>query len=151
MNHGLFFLSFMDLLWYGVMEAEWDHERIEKLIMVTWPIWTNRNEVRNGGVRKGCRALYHGAMDYLGEYQASPVKLATSTPVLASHWTLPPHMRYKMNVDGAVFGPQKAANVAIRKSRPHLVLWRLKLKLLRLGSSLRKICLFKILFSKVAR
>lgn len=113
MNHGLFFLSFMDLLWYGVMEAEWDHERIEKLIMVTWPIWTNRNEVRNGGVRKGCRALYHGAMDYLGEYQASPVKLATSTPVLASHWTLPPHMRYKMNVDGAVFGPQKAANVGV--------------------------------------
>ena len=61
----LFFNSFMDLMWYVVMVAQWEHCRVEKLIMVAWAIWTNRNESRHGGVKKNNRALLQWSLDYL--------------------------------------------------------------------------------------
>ena len=32
----LHFNSFMDFLWYAIMEAHWDQYYIEKIIMVLW-------------------------------------------------------------------------------------------------------------------
>lgn len=46
------FNSFMDKIWYGLMEAKWEQERIEKNTTVAWAIWTNQNKVRTSGVKK---------------------------------------------------------------------------------------------------
>ena len=42
------FRSFMDLLWYSMMVAKWDRETIEKIVMISWKLWTHRDEVRHG-------------------------------------------------------------------------------------------------------
>ena len=47
---------------YGGLE----HCQVEKLIMVAWAIWTNRNESRHGGVKKNNWALLQWSLDYLG-------------------------------------------------------------------------------------
>ena len=64
------FGSFMDMLWYMVMVAQWEHNEVETLIMVAWALWSNRNECRNGGAKKSCLALLQGAVEYLDAYQA---------------------------------------------------------------------------------
>ena len=51
-SNGPSFNSFMDMMWYVVMEAQWEQSRVEKVIMVAWAIWTNRYESKNGGVKK---------------------------------------------------------------------------------------------------
>ena len=58
----------MDMLWYVVMVAQWEHSEVEKLIVVAWVLWSNRNECRNGGVKKSCQALLQGAVEYLDAY-----------------------------------------------------------------------------------
>lgn len=52
-------------------------------------------------------------MDYLGEHQACSVKLDSPSSVVALHWKPPPQMRYKINVDGTVFGAQKVCGVSV--------------------------------------
>ena len=84
------FGSFMDMLWYVVMVAQWDHNGVEKLIVVAWAIWSNRNECRNGGVKKSCQALLQGALEYLDEYQAfveDPV--SSKQPAEVVKWMTP--------------------------------------------------------------
>ena len=61
---------FMDMLWYVVMIAQWDHNGVEKLIVVAWAMWSNRYECRNGGAKKSCQTLLQGAFEYLSVYQA---------------------------------------------------------------------------------
>ena len=58
----------MDFLWHTVMVAKWEQDLVEKIIMISWVMWNNRNEVRNGGVKKNGQSIIHGALDYLGEY-----------------------------------------------------------------------------------
>ena len=41
---------------YGGLE----HCQVEKLIMVAWAIWTNRNERRHGGVKKTIGLYFNG-------------------------------------------------------------------------------------------
>lgn len=36
------FHYFMDFLWHAVMVAKWDQEIVEKVIMISWKLWTNR-------------------------------------------------------------------------------------------------------------
>lgn len=43
------FNLFLDLIWYGLMEAKWEQGRLEKIITLAWAIWSNRNKVRTGG------------------------------------------------------------------------------------------------------
>ena len=43
------FNSFLDLIWYGLMEAKREWGRLEKIITLAWAIWSNRNKVRTGG------------------------------------------------------------------------------------------------------
>ena len=42
------FGSFMDILWFVVMIAKWDRNNVEKLIVIAWALWSNRNKCRNG-------------------------------------------------------------------------------------------------------
>jgi len=95
------------------MIAKWEQDMIEKIIMISWMLWTNRNDVRNGGVKKSGKAVIHGALNYLGEYQSSQaVKIMQTTKCPAS-WTPPPPTSYKINVDGAIFVANKSVGVGI--------------------------------------
>ena len=64
----LHFSSFMDMVWYGAMEAKWDQDRLEKIIMVAWAVWTDQNQARCGSPKKLCQQMVFGAMEYLAEY-----------------------------------------------------------------------------------
>ena len=68
----------MDMLWYVVMVAQWEHSKVEKLIVAAWVLWSNRNECRNGGVKKSCKALMQGAVEYLDAYQACVMEFGNS-------------------------------------------------------------------------
>ena len=57
------FHSFMDMLWYGVFDAEWDALQIERMIIVAWALWTSRNEVRIGGVKKSALKTVNDALE----------------------------------------------------------------------------------------
>ena len=95
------------------MVAKWEQDTVEKIIMISWVMWNNRNEVRNGGVKKNGQSVIHGALDYLGEYQTSqavPFMQKTKCPAT---WTPPPPNSYKINVDGAVFAAHELAGVGI--------------------------------------
>ena len=89
--------------------------------MISWKLWTNRNEVRNDGAKKSGQAVIHGALDYLGEYQASQTgeyqasqagEFMQKTKCLAS-WFPPPPNTYKINVDGAVCAAEKSVRMGI--------------------------------------
>lgn len=47
-SNGLSFSSFIDMMWYVVMEAQWEQRRVEKVIMVALAKWTNRYEGKWG-------------------------------------------------------------------------------------------------------
>ena len=49
----------------------------------------------------------------MGEYQACREVPAKVNSDVASNWTPPPHERYKINVDGAVFASQKEAGLGV--------------------------------------
>ena len=50
------------------MIDKWEQEKAENVIMISWKLWTNKNEVRNDGAKKSGQAVIHSALDYLGEY-----------------------------------------------------------------------------------
>ena len=107
LNQNFPFNSFMDLLWFAVMIAKWEQAKVEKVIMISWKLWCNRNEVRNGGVKKTGQAVIQGALDYLGEYQSSQVGEIMQKTKCPAAWTAPPLNAYKINVDGAIFAANK--------------------------------------------
>lgn len=113
MKKELQFQSFMDLLWHSVMVAKWDQETTEKIIMIYWKLWTYRNEVRNGGVRKNERAIIKGALDYLGEYQSCVAVMTRQEKKRPAVWSPLPTNLYKINVDGAVFIAQRVAGMGV--------------------------------------
>ena len=112
-RHNLHFNSFMDLLWHAVIVAKWDQELVEKIIMISWGLWNNRNEVRNGGAKKKVQAVIFGALDYLMEYQSSEAATIMQEVKCPASWSPPPPNSYKINVDGAFFAAQKSAGVGI--------------------------------------
>ena len=75
--------------------------------MISWKLWCNRNEVRNGGVKKTGQAVIQGALDSLGEYQSSQVGEIMQKTKCPAAWTAPPLNAYKINVDGAIFAANK--------------------------------------------
>ena len=97
---------------------------MEKLIVVAWALWSNRNECRNGGAKKSCQSLLQGALEYLDAYQTCVVELGCpKQPVEPAKWKPPSPDRYKINVDGAVFKEQRMAGVGIliRDAEGHLI------------------------------
>lgn len=107
------FHSFMDMIWFGVLEAKWEQNRIEKIIMVAWVEWMNRNSVRNGGTKKSSQQLVCGALEYLPEYQEGVREVTEPSPRSPIHWSPPLLDKFKINVDGTVFASQKTARVGI--------------------------------------
>nr|XP_023873208.1 uncharacterized protein LOC111985788 [Quercus suber] len=101
----------MDMVWYGMVEAEWDAELIGKTVMVAWSLWTNRNEERNGGARKNATRIGNDALQYLAEYQECIAETVQRKETQPEFWKPPPSGMFKLNVDGAVFADQKAAGV----------------------------------------
>nr|POE75844.1 hypothetical protein CFP56_05113 [Quercus suber] len=108
------FGSFMDMLWYVVMTAHWEHNEVEKLIVVAWALWSNRNECKNGGAKKSCQALLQGALEYLDAYQAClMVSESPKQPAESMKWKPSSSNHYKVNMDGAMFKEQRMAGVGI--------------------------------------
>ena len=109
------FHSFIDLLWHSMMVAKWDQETLEKIIVISWKLWTYRNEVRNGGVTKNERAIITGALDYLGEYQFCVAITTRQEEKGLAVWSPPPPPTnlYKTNVGGAVFAAQRVTGVGV--------------------------------------
>nr|POE51305.1 hypothetical protein CFP56_71657 [Quercus suber]POE99141.1 hypothetical protein CFP56_76360 [Quercus suber] len=103
----------MDMLWYGAIEAAGDNEQIEKLIIVAWALWTNRNEIRTGGVKKSSQKLVTGALHYLAEYQECVREPEKPRSVLPAHLKLLPSNKFKINVDGAMFASQQATGMGV--------------------------------------
>ena len=97
------FTSFMDMVWYGVIEAEWDMELIEKVIMVAWSLWKNRNELRNRGVKKSATRIGYDALKYLAEYQECVAEPVQQRDVQPEFWKPPLREKFKINIDEAVF------------------------------------------------
>ena len=69
LNSQVHFHSFMDMLWYGIMEADWVQTKIERIVMVAWAVWTNRNKFRVGGVKKSSQQVAYGALEFLVKFQ----------------------------------------------------------------------------------
>ena len=107
------FRSFMDLLWYSVMAAKWDRETIEKIVMISWKLWTHRNEVRNGGARKNEKALIASALVYLEDYHSCVAVTTRNLEKRQAVWIPPPINLYKINVDSAVFSALGAAGAGV--------------------------------------
>lgn len=66
----LLFASFMDLIWYVTMVIRWERDIVDKIMMIAWAMWTDRNKVRNGEEKKCSKAVMDYAREYLREYQA---------------------------------------------------------------------------------
>ena len=103
----------MDMVWYGVFEAEWVNALIEKMVIVAWALWTNQNEFRNGGVKKNATRIGSNALEYLVEYQECVKEPEKQRVVQLEFWKPPPRNKFKINIDGAVFANQKAAGVGV--------------------------------------
>ena len=109
----LHFSSLMDLIWYVIMVVKWENDYVEKIIMIAWAMWTNRNKVRNGEDKKSSGALVDSALEYLREYQLCCEKPVATPTKEQPKWRPPQQGRYKINVDGAVFAAQKAIGVGV--------------------------------------
>lgn len=97
---------------------------VEKVVMavtIAWALWHNRKEIREGRVRKDKNGLVKWATHYLEEYEATNVENCSliTTGVDRIRWQPPPPNKFKINVDGAVFGARKEVGgwVIIRDNR----------------------------------
>lgn len=72
------FSSFMDLIWYVIMVVKWESDFVDKIMMVAWAMWTDRNKVKNGGEKNSSRAVVDYALEYLREYQVCCEKPAVA-------------------------------------------------------------------------
>lgn len=62
------FRCIMDFLWFILMEAKWSCEDNAVAITIVWALWSNKNEVRHGGLRKNGKLLILWCTRYLEEY-----------------------------------------------------------------------------------
>ena len=82
-------------------------------ITIVWALWTNRNGVHHGRLRKAGPMLFSWCKHYLDEYwdvSCSPLK---ASPHMEVNWSPPRYPLYKINVNGIVFSAQKAASVGV--------------------------------------
>ena len=113
LNSQVHFNSFMDMLWYGIMEADWVQTKIEWIVMVAWAVWTNWNKFSVWGVKKSSQQVVYGALDFLAKFQECGCAASGPSTKTQTSWTPPPHTRYKINVDGVVFVAQKSAGIGV--------------------------------------
>nr|POF06678.1 hypothetical protein CFP56_60065 [Quercus suber] len=75
-------VSFLDVMWQLMMVDGGKDEVAARVVTIAWSLWHNRNEMRNGGVRKSGQRLVQWAMDYLAEYGAAMELTEVEKPVV---------------------------------------------------------------------
>ncbi|XP_050264256.1 uncharacterized protein LOC126708511 [Quercus robur] len=106
--------SFFDLMWNRVVLGKYDEDKVAMVVTVAWAIWFNRNEVRNGKSKKTRRDIVQWTSQYLVEcFAAIEIPRTTSPTSQVVTWAPSTGLRYKVNVDGAVFKMQKTARVGV--------------------------------------
>ena len=41
------------------MVVKWSNEDVALAIAIVWALWTNRNEIRHGGLKKNGKQIFH--------------------------------------------------------------------------------------------
>ena len=77
----------MDFLWFVLMEADWSSEDSAMVVSLVWTLWTRRNEVRHGGMRKNGRELFLRCQHYMEEYWAALILPVNHPHSLYSKWS----------------------------------------------------------------
>ncbi|XP_075650197.1 uncharacterized protein LOC142620773 [Castanea sativa] len=106
------FWIFFEFLWHILMDAQWVMEDAGLTVTIAWALWTNRNEVIHGKLRKTGPLLVDWCRSYLEEYWATsntPLTQLTEQTQVEVKWSPPIFPLYKINVDVAIFSAQKAA------------------------------------------
>ena len=62
------FWIFFEFLWHVLMDAQWVVEDVGLTVTIAWALWTNRNEVIHGKLRKTGLLLVDWRRSYLEEY-----------------------------------------------------------------------------------
>ena len=62
------FRIFYDFLWYILRDAQWGMEDTRLAVTIAWALWTNRNDMIHGKLRKTSLLLVDWCRSYLGEY-----------------------------------------------------------------------------------
>ena len=106
------FPSFLDLLWKMMLD-DCEENILALVVTIAWSIWTNCNEVRNGGKKKGELELLQGSCQYLQEYVGAKKLSIKAVQDQIEHWCPPLEQMYKVNVDGAVFSAKQEAGIGI--------------------------------------
>nr|POE65564.1 hypothetical protein CFP56_71207 [Quercus suber] len=115
LNSRVHFYSFMDMLWYGVMEANWEQTKIEQIVMVAWAVWTNRNKLKVGGVKKSSQQVVYGALEFLAEFQEGGCTVFVLSTNNQTNWLPPPPTSKKLRFPlGAVEVEAKAIDSRLR-------------------------------------
>ena len=89
------------------MEANWSEEDLALVVAIVWAMWTNRNEVRHGGLRKSGDQLLFWCKQYLDDYWVVLEASVKMQQQLESKWLPPDEPSYKINVAGAIFASKK--------------------------------------------
>ena len=92
-----------------------DVDMVAWVVLLAWPMWYHRNEVRMGAQRKPGNALVSWAASYPEEYSTAIVAQTNLEPIIqrAMTWSPPPRFLFKINVDGAVDKATRKAGVGV--------------------------------------
>lgn len=91
-----------------------DRNIVVVVITVAWTIWTNRNEVQLGGVKKNGEVLAQWSSHYLEEYRVANIKKSTPIQNLMECWVPPTAPFFKVNVYGVVFAAQQEEGQVVK-------------------------------------
>ena len=86
------FPSFLNLLWKMMMLDDCEENILALVVTIAWSIWTNRNEVRNGGKKKGELELLQWPCQYLQEYVGGKKLSIKAVQDQIEHWCPPPEI-----------------------------------------------------------
>ena len=100
-------------IWKMMMLDDCEENILALVVTIAWSIWTNCNEVRNGGKKKGELELLQWSCQYLQEYVGAKKLSIKAVQDQIEHWCPPPENMYKVNVDGTVFSAKKEAGIGI--------------------------------------
>ncbi|GLU12062.1 hypothetical protein SLE2022_287710 [Rubroshorea leprosula] len=96
--------SFADF--FDAMCTELGKEQLELLCILSWRIWSSRNEAHWNGRRAHPQQIIEGGVNYLMNYQRAQQSMGRGSGVVQMHgetkWKPPDEQTIKINVDGAV-------------------------------------------------
>ena len=87
----------------------------ERVVMICWGLWKNRNEVRNGGQVRTGSAIVGSSLRLLDEFQEVNVKQIKTGAHRSEvvKWRPPQLGMYKVNTDGTVFTKHKSVGIGV--------------------------------------